>query len=551
MFAIIRREFVTILRTKRAAVAQVALAICFTLLIVLRWPQDGRVDVSGSVAQQIFRLFAYGLLAAIALMTPIFPATSIVMERRTGTLALLLNSPMKVFSIYAGKVFAVLGFVGLIMAISLPAAAACYAMGGVGFFSQLVALYALLLLVAIQYIAVGLLVSSYAGSADSSVRITYGCVLALSVLTLVPYFFYQSSEGLVGQIVGWFRCISPVPAVMELAGQGDVGSSERWSGLGVLQRYLILSIASIVAISAWTIYQMRYFCLDRSRSQGMITDEKGLGVRAARRVFFLVDPNRRSQGIGNWTNPVMIKEFRARRFGRSHWMMRLVGGCCVLSLFIAFSVTTGAIQWELEKVGGPLVMMQVGLMVLFLPSLAAGLISSEQESGAWPLLRSTPLSGGKIVRGKLLSALWTMLLLLASTVPGYIVMIYIQPTLWVQVVYAFVCMVLAGMLALMLSAAVGSGFRRTAAATSAAYIVVILVFGGTMLVWLAQDAPFGFRTVERVLSVNPMAAALSVFHVRGFEHYNLLPISWYVAGVLIVVMYFVMRLRVTQLTRPE
>jgi ABC-type transport system involved in multi-copper enzyme maturation permease subunit len=551
MFAIIRREFVTILRTRRAAIVQWGLAICFALLIVLRWPMEGRADVAGSVAQQVFRLFAYGLFAALVLMTPIFPATSIVMERRRGTLGLLLNSPLKAYSIYAGKVLGVLGFVLLMMAISLPAAAACYAMGGVGFGGQLVALYALLLLVSIQYITVGMLVSSYAATADSAVRITYGCVLAMAVLSLVPFFFFQTSSGIVGSAVAWMRCISPVPAILEIAGQGTVGMTEKWTGISPLNRYLFFTLISLIAMTALTIFRLRFRCLDRSRSQGMITNEKGLGVRAARRVFFLVDPNRRSHGIGNWTNPVMIKEFRARRFGRSHWMMRLVGICSVLSLFIAFSVTTGAVQWELEKVGGPLVMLQVGLMVLFLPSLAAGLISSEQESGAWPLLRSTPLSGGTIVRGKLMSALWTMLLLLAATIPGYLVMIYIQPTLWVQIVDSFVCMLLAGLMALMISAAVGSSFRRTAAATSAAYIAVMLVFGGTMLIWLARDAPFGFRTVERVLSINPMAAALSIFHVPGFENYNLVPVTWYAAGVLIVAMYFAMRLRVQRLTRPE
>jgi ABC-type transport system involved in multi-copper enzyme maturation permease subunit len=283
----------------------------------------------------------------------------------------------------------------------------------------------------------------------------------------------------------------------------------------------------------------------------MITNDKSLGVRAVRRVVFLVDPKRRSQGIGNWTNPVMIKEFRSRRFGRSHWMMRLIGVCVLLSLLVAFSVTTGAVKWQLETVGGPLVLLQVGLMILFLPSLAAGLISSEQESGAWPLLRSTPLSGGRIVRGKLLSALWTMLLLLAATLPGYLVMIFIQPTVWVQVVQAFVCLILAGLMALMISAAVGSGFRRTATATTAAYICTLVVFGGSMLVWLARDAPFGFKTVETALTINPMAAALGIFRVPGFDQYNLLPITWYVAGFLIVAMYFAMRMRVQRLTRPE
>jgi ABC-type transport system involved in multi-copper enzyme maturation permease subunit len=551
MIAIIQRELVGILRTRRATIVQCLLAICFALLVVLRWPSEARADLAGTAAQQMFRLFAYGLLAATVLMTPIFPATSIVMERRKGTLALLLNSPLTPASIYAGKVFGVMIFMILVMVISLPAAAACYAMGGVAFGSQLIALYLLLMLVALQYVAVALLVSSYAGTADSSVRITYGCVLTLAVLSLIPYFFFQTSGQLTAEIVSWARCISPIPAVMKIAGQGDVGSMVRMGGLDPLQRYALIAIIGIVAMAAITIFRLRNRCLDRSRSQGMITDDKGLGVRTARRIFFLVDPSRRSSGIGNWTNPVMIKEFRSRRFGRSHWLMRLVVACALLSLFIAFSVTTGAVQWELEKVGGPLVMLQVGLMVLFLPSLAAGLISSEQESGAWPLLRSTPLSGGAIVRGKLLSALWTMVLLLASTIPGYLVMVYIQPTLWVQVVYAFVCLLLAGLLALMVSAAVGSGFRRTAAATTAAYVVVLSLFGGSMLVWLARDAPFGFDTVERVLSINPMAAAFAVFRLPGFQDYNLIPITWYTALAAIVVMYFAMRIRVQQLTRPE
>ncbi|QDS92450.1 ABC-2 family transporter protein [Roseimaritima multifibrata] len=551
MLPIIRREFVAILRTRRAAIIQWLLAVCYTAIIVVRWPSDARADLSGANSQNVFGLFAYGLLAVVVLMTPIFPATSIVMERRTGTLALLLNSPLKTPAIYLGKLLGVLGFVVLMIAISLPSAAACYAMGGVDLQDQLVTLYGLLLVVAVQYVAVGLLVSSYAASADSAVRLTYGCVLGLSLITLGPYFLFQSDPGLVSSTVAWVRCLSPIPAVMQIAGQGDIGSLEKMQGWSALGRYVVLAMVSSLGMSMWTVYRLHFRCMDRSRSQGMVTDDKSLGIRAIRRVAFLVDPSRRSGSIGNWSNPVMIKEFRSRRFGRSHWMIRLVMVCAVLSLLIAFSVTAGTVRLELEAVGGPLVMLQVGLLVMFLPSLAAGLISSERESGAWPLLRSTPLSGGAIVRGKLLSVFWTMLLLIASTIPGYLVMLYIQPTVWVQVAQGFVCLILAGLLALMISATAGSIFRRTAAATTAAYICVLTLFGGSLLVWLARDAPFGFKTVENVLILNPMAAALSVFRIPGFAAYHLLPYSWYVSAALIVAMYFAMRLQVQRLTRPE
>ena len=57
--------------------------------------------------------------------------------------------------------------------------------------------------------------------------------------------------------------------------------------------------------------------------------------------------------------------------------------------------------------------------MLLTPALAAGLISSEVESGGWQLLQMTPLSARKILIGKLASVVWPLLLILVSTLPGY------------------------------------------------------------------------------------------------------------------------------------
>jgi ABC-type transport system involved in multi-copper enzyme maturation permease subunit len=549
MLAILQRELVAILRTRKAFVLQFGLALCLLGLIALRWPTDNRVELSGARSGQLFRLFSYGMLAAVAMLAPIFPATSIVMERRKGTLALLLNTPLRPYRIYAGKLFAVLGFIALLLLITLPAAAACYAMGGISLTKQLLVVYGLLGVVAWQYSSLGLLVSSIARTADGAVRVTYGCVLMLAVITLVPYFFMQDWGGNTSVTTSWVRCLSPIPAMMELVGHGAIGSTTAWTGVSATTRFLLSAILMSTVFSGITILRLQHHLLDQARSQGIITDDSGLAVRTARRAFFIIDPRRRSGNIGNWTNPVMAKEFRSRRFGRSHWMLRLVGGCAVLSLFLAFTVTTGTVQWDLETVGGPLVLLQVALMVIFMPSLAAGLISSEQENGAWPLLRTTPLSGGRIVRGKLISVGWTMLLMLAATLPGYAVMVYIQPTLWLQVVNALVCLLLTGLAAMMLSGAVGCWFSRTAAATTAAYVAVVGLFGGTLMIWLARDAPFGFQTVETALKLNPMAAALAVFNVPGFQTYNLIPASWWIAGIIIIFCFGVMRMRVQSLMR--
>src|SRR5262249_37024180 len=157
------------------------------------------------------------------------------------------------------------------------------------------------------------------------------------------------------------------------------------------------------------------------------------GGRVVRRLLFLLDPQRRSGNMSLWVNPVMVKEFRTRRFGRSHWVVRLTFLSAILSLGLSYLATSGALGWGLETIGGALVLLQIPLLILFAPSLAAGLVSGERESGTWQLLRMTPLSPGTIMRGKLLSVAWPLLLLLGATLPGYVLMMTVRPELVPQV----------------------------------------------------------------------------------------------------------------------
>jgi ABC-type transport system involved in multi-copper enzyme maturation permease subunit len=248
---------------------------------------------------------------------------------------------------------------------------------------------------------------------------------------------------------------------------------------------------------------------------------------------------------------VLIKEFRSRRFGRSHWMLRLIAACAVVSMLITFVAATGTPNWEVQTIGGMMVMLQVALIVLLTPSLAAGLISAERESGGWTLLKMTPLSAMRIVSGKLLSAAWTLLLILLATVPGYLVMIYIQPVLTQQVLYVLASLLLTAAFALLLSAAVSSLFRRTATATVTAYALLVGICGGTLLVWAGRDAPFGHSVVEAALTINPIAAALSVMEVRGFTEYRLVPANWWLVGGASLFCLAVLMVQTWRLTKPD
>ena len=104
------------------------------------WAANG----SNEIIQQVLQVFGYGLLAGVLFLVPAFPATSIVRERVNGTLALLLNTPIPPRSIYLGKLLGVLGFAAVLLLATAPAAAACYALGGVSARGGVVLLYAVI-----------------------------------------------------------------------------------------------------------------------------------------------------------------------------------------------------------------------------------------------------------------------------------------------------------------------------------------------------------------------------------------------------------------------
>ncbi|MDP6554242.1 MAG: ABC transporter permease subunit [Pirellulaceae bacterium] len=550
MNPVIQREFFGILRSPKAFAALLTLTVAFSMAVLMRWPSDAKVDLSGEQSIGVFRVFGYGLLAGVIFLVPAFPASSIVKEKNKGTLALLLNSPLKSSSIYLGKLAGVLLFSLLVLLSSLPAAAACFAMGGVELTGGLGLLYFVLALLVVQYATLGMMVSSYVQSSDAGVRLTYGIVLGLCFLTLVPHAFYQGDNGYLPVFAQWLRFFSPLPVVMRIMGHGAVTSRGLMEAPSGTPEFVSMTIATWFVFGAITLSRLNYRIFDRARAQGVMTDDRGLPSRMARRLFYVVDPQRRKPGIPWYLNPVMVKEFRCRRFGRSQWLLRLVAGCALTSMLLTFAAATSVVSWGVETIGGLMVFLQVILVVVLTPSLAAGLISGERDSGGWELLRMTPISSSKIVRGKLLSVVWTLLLVLMATVPGYLVMIYIKPVMWLQVNLVLICLAWTAVYALSVSAAVGSLFRNTAVATTSSYVTVMSLFLIPMLVWLGRDAPFGHDTVQLALMINPVGAALSVIEAPGFSNYDLLPATWWVAGVVSSFMFLVFGVQVWRLTRP-
>ncbi|MEM0925050.1 MAG: ABC transporter permease subunit [Planctomycetota bacterium] len=546
---IVVREFLGIMRSPRAFAVLLGLSAVFTAAVLIRWPVGGTADLSGAQSIKVFRIFGYGLLAGVVFLVPAFPAVSIVNEKNDGTLALLLNSPLNAVSIYFGKLAGVLMFALLVLLASTPGAAACYAMGGIDLQNGIGRFYLLLVLLMVHYVTLAMLVSSCVHSADAAVRTTYAVIFATSLVTLLPAAFFAGDSGFLGSTAAMLRSISPVPVMTELMNQvspGDRGLIQR-SSWPIFASFTLISSVVFVAV---TLSRLNYRIFDRSRSQGVMTHDRSSSQRILRRLLFVVDPQKRKGGIPAYMNPVMVKEFRCRRFGRSHWLFRLVSASALLSVVLTFAAATSVTAWGTETIGGLMVILQVILIVVLTPSLASGLISGERDGSGWELLRLTPLSSGAIVRGKLFSVLWTLLLVLLATLPGYLVMIYIQPQMVRQVAMVMVCLILTVVYTLAISSTIGSFFRSTATATTITYIAVIFIFLTPFLIWLGRDAPFGYGVVRSALMTNPACAALAIIKAPGFEIYDLIPSAWWISGVLSAFLFFIFGVQVWRLTRP-
>lgn len=551
MIAILRREFIALLRTRRAIALQLALALACGLLVLLRWPTGGALDRDRFRAVEVLRAFGYGLLAAVLMIVPAFPATALVREKVQGTLALLLDSPLRPWAIYLGKLLAVLGFAAVLLAMTLPAAAACYALGGLPERHGILRLYAVLALAVLQTATLGLLVSSTAWTLEGALRTTYALVLGGSVAVLLPHALWQGTAGPLAEAAAWLRNLSPIPAVMDVLGQGSAATLGLASTGDPVTRYTLLALASSLVFAVMTVARLSHNILERARPAGVMTEDRSRGGQAVRRLVFLVDPQRRSRPLGRWLNPVMVKEFRTRALGRSHWALRLLALTAVASLALSTLAATGALGWGADTIAAGLVLLQAALLVLFGPSLAGGLVSAEREAGTWDLLRMTPLSAGAVLRGKLASAVWPLLLLLGATLPGYIVMMTIEPGQAYRVARVLACLALTGVFAVLVSACASTLFRSTAAALAVSYAVLLAVCVGTLLVWLGRGAPFGHATVQAALRINPVAAALQASGLPGFAGYDLVPATWWIAGGACALLLALLGLRTWQLGRPE
>ena len=226
-------------------------------------------------------------------------------------------------------------------------------------------------------------------------------------------------------------------------------------------------------------------------------------------------------------NPIIVKELRSRMRGGRPYLI-LTGYLLGLSLLCFGVLRIFNVQ---AQNGVPVVSAHVGqglfsalalaetLLITFLtPALTAGAISSEREQLTYDLLIATPLHPGRIVSGKLVAALWYVLLLIFAAVPlGSVVLLFggVAPRELVKALLLLIVTALAtGMLGLLCSGLA----RRTLRATIMAYLVIMLIVLGAYfwVVLRTASTQFGPPLTSRALAASPFSAMTSIV-MRGAQ----------------------------------
>lgn len=229
------------------------------------WQGQRRADEFGGGQEafavgKLFYLVVLGTQSVlVGLITPALTAGAISLEREQRTYEMLTVSLLPRRAIVAGKLWAAVGFVALLLTAGLPLVSLCFLLGGVSP-GEVFSSYGLLLVVAFLYGTVGVAWSAITRRTATATVLSYGTILLMFVLTL-PLAAVGFSRPFGGPALGsGLGALNPVGAVFS----GSL--SEQYFGL-VLPAWvpaLVLNGLLGVILMAVATHRLEYPATDRS-----------------------------------------------------------------------------------------------------------------------------------------------------------------------------------------------------------------------------------------------------------------------------------------------
>ena len=208
VLAIARKELNSYFASPIAYVVIGAFALIFGLFYVslLNWfvqqgMQMGQMGMGGpvNVNQQMIRLLLQNTAVVILFVLPMVTMRCYAEEKRTGTMELLLTSPVTDFEILMGKFLGALALYACMLAVTFVHLAILFRYGNPDW-RPIAAGYLGLLLLGGSFISVGLLMSSLTRNQIVAGMVTFGLVLLLWIVDWIGSFAGPRVEAVVSYL---------------------------------------------------------------------------------------------------------------------------------------------------------------------------------------------------------------------------------------------------------------------------------------------------------------------------------------------------------------
>jgi ABC-type transport system involved in multi-copper enzyme maturation permease subunit len=217
-------------------------------------------------------------------------------------------------------------------------------------------------------------------------------------------------------------------------------------------------------------------------------------------------------------NPIMVKEFRSRMRGwRAFGILTFYLVFLALFSYGVYRVTlfAGSYGTPVSPLIGQALHAAIGnlslIFVAFLmPALTAVAISSESEKLTFEMLQATPLSPHAILIGKLVASAGYILLLIFAAVPMVSLVFTFGGVAMSDIVKAGVVIVATAVTYGIIGLFFSAWRRRTIQAIVLSYLTILLMIGGTYVIYIFWGVLIQNVPPRYILMVNPFSALASV-----------------------------------------
>ncbi|MBN1639845.1 MAG: ABC transporter permease [Anaerolineae bacterium] len=247
------------------------------------------------------------------------------------------------------------------------------------------------------------------------------------------------------------------------------------------------------------------------------------------------------------SNPIVVKELRSRMRGWRAFailtaVLVLLGGSSYALYRIVLSTSRYSTTPVSPQIGQVLffglAFLELFMVCLVTPAVTAGAVSGEQERQTLEMLLATPLRPGRILRGKLISSLSYVFLLVFAAVPmASLVFIFggVAPKEMLKALVLVVCVaVMLGVVGVFASVWLGRTTRATVASYMFVLGLVVLPYVVYVLVGVIQEREPP-RWILVPTPVSALASALAPSAPMQGSTSFLGQIGWVLSGSLSLV----------------